>query len=264
VSPRASRPEAAVLRKPGTVDNTWATINERGLASRLARRKSDDIENVLISDFQVKVPAIGQALSKFFNVPYEPFKPDRVKRVDLLKNLKREFVQQSQWLPIEDGKEGLVILATDPEQLKNARMINTILPKTQLRYRVTTNSEFRQTVDQFFGIDGDNGSVGDLLSGMEENDEEGAEVSEADISAAAENELVKLVNKIIVDACRQGASDIHIEPRPGKEKTMIQKIRAARYRIAGRDHSVRRRRRRHCHARLRSMQQRLQGSCRPA
>lgn len=114
-----------------------------------------------------------------------------------------------------------MILATDPEQVKNARMINTIFPKTQPRYRVTTNSEFRQTVDQFFGIDGDNGSVGDLLSGMEENDEEGAEVSEADVSAAAENELVKLVNKIIVDACRQGASDVHIEPRPGKEKTMI-------------------------------------------
>jgi hypothetical protein len=62
-------------------------------------------------------------------------------------------------------------------------------------------------VEQFFGIGGDNGSVGDLLSGMEENDEDGAVVSDADISAAAENELVKLVNKIIVDAYRQGASD---------------------------------------------------------
>ncbi|MBS0307486.1 MAG: type II/IV secretion system protein, partial [Proteobacteria bacterium] len=35
------------------------------------------------------------------------------------------------------------------------------------------------------------------------------------------NELVKLVNKVIMDAYRQGVSDIHIEPRPGKEKTQI-------------------------------------------
>jgi type II secretory ATPase GspE/PulE/Tfp pilus assembly ATPase PilB-like protein len=40
-------------------------------------------------------------------------------------------------------------------------------------------------------------------------------------SAAADNEVVKLVNKIIVDAYHQGASDIHVEPYPGKGKTEI-------------------------------------------
>ena len=32
---------------------------------------------------------------------------------------------------------------------------------------------------------------------------------------------MKLVNKIIVDAYHQGASDIHIEPLPGKGKTGV-------------------------------------------
>ncbi len=45
--------------------------------------------------------------------------------------------------------------------------------------------------------------------------------SQDDVSAAADNELVKLVNKIIVDAYKMGASDIHIEPQPGKAKTLI-------------------------------------------
>jgi type II secretory ATPase GspE/PulE/Tfp pilus assembly ATPase PilB-like protein len=40
-------------------------------------------------------------------------------------------------------------------------------------------------------------------------------------SQANDNELVKLVNKIIIDAYQQGASDIHIEPYPGKSKTEI-------------------------------------------
>ena len=30
---------------------------------------------MLIEEFQVKIPAIGAALSKFFGVPYEAFKP---------------------------------------------------------------------------------------------------------------------------------------------------------------------------------------------
>ena len=42
-----------------------------------------------------------------------------------------------------------------------------------------------------------------------------------EVSAAADNELVKLVNKVIVDAYNQNASDIHIEPYPGKAKTEI-------------------------------------------
>ncbi len=42
-----------------------------------------------------------------------------------------------------------------------------------------------------------------------------------DVSLAADNELVKLVNKVIIDAYHQGASDIHIEPYTGKGKTEI-------------------------------------------
>ncbi|MFC7514883.1 ATPase, T2SS/T4P/T4SS family [Herbaspirillum sp. GCM10030257] len=194
---------------------------ELELATRSARRKSDDIEEILIKEFQVKPQLIGQSLGKFFGVPYEPYKPDRVKPVDLLRNLKREFVEQSQWLPIEEGSEGVAILAIDPEHVRNARVINNVFPKAKLTYRVTTMREFRQTIDLFFGVEGDLTSVGDLLSGMEGEDDDGVELSEADLSAAAENELVKLVNKVIVDAYRQGASDIHIEPRPGKEKTVI-------------------------------------------
>ncbi|HJV73916.1 MAG TPA: ATPase, T2SS/T4P/T4SS family [Noviherbaspirillum sp.] len=216
------RPAASLIRSKYDQLVTDAVLSaaELELASRSARRKGDDIEAVLIKDFQVKQATIGQALGKFFGVPYEPFKADRVKPIDLLKNLKRDFVEQSRWLPIEDGPQGLVILATDPEQVKHARVINNIFPKAKLNYRVTTNQDFKQTIDQFYGAESDMGSVGELLSGMED-DEDSTDTSEADLSAAAENELVKLVNKIIVDAYRQGASDIHIEPRPGKEKTMI-------------------------------------------
>ena len=203
------------------VEESVLSAAELELATRSARRKNEDIEEILIKEFQVKTAAIGQALSKHFGVPYEAHKADRVKPVDLLKNLKREFVEQNMWVPIEEGKEGMVILAIDPEHVRNARVINNVFPKAKLSYRVTTNRDFRQTIEQFYGAEGDLTSVGDLLSGMDDGDDEGSDLSEADLSAAAENELVKLVNKIIIDAYRQNASDIHIEPRPGKEKTMI-------------------------------------------
>src|SRR3569832_268780 len=190
------------------------------LATRSARRKGIDIEEVLQHEFQVKPAMIGEALGKFFGVPPAPPPAARPPPADLLRNIKRELVYKNLWLPIEENKDGLIILATDPDQVKNTRVANNIFPKAKLLYRVTTNAEFRQTVEQFFGASDDLTSVDDLLSGMDDFDEEG-DISSSDISAAADKELVKLVNKIIVDAYRQGASDIHIEPQPGKGKTAI-------------------------------------------
>ncbi|MBA3031801.1 MAG: Flp pilus assembly complex ATPase component TadA [Gammaproteobacteria bacterium] len=194
---------------------------EMELATRSARRKNIDVEEALIAEFQVKLTAIGAALAKFFGVPYEPYKPDRIKPLDLMKNLRREYVEQNLWLPVDETPEGIVILCMDPEQVKSSRIVNNIFARSKIAYRVTTNREFKQTVDQFFGGGGftDDTNVGDLLSAMDEGEIEIE--SGDDISAAADNELVKLVNKVIIDAYQQGASDIHIEPGMGKDRVLI-------------------------------------------
>src|SRR6266852_4996045 len=174
------------------------------------------------AEFELKIPAIGAALAKFFGVPYESFKPDRIKPMDLLKNLKRDYVESNQWVPIEEAKEGLVILCLDPERVKSSRIVQNVFAARKLAYRVTTLKEFRETLKAFYGAEAaDTGDIGDMLHDLEE-DEVPAEVGgDDDVSAAADNELVKLVNKIIIDAYNQGASDIHIEPYPGKAKTEI-------------------------------------------
>jgi type II secretory ATPase GspE/PulE/Tfp pilus assembly ATPase PilB-like protein len=189
-------------------------------ASRTARKKGEDLENILLDELKVSPAALGAALSKFFGVPYEAHKYDRIKPVDLLKNLKREYVESNQWVPIEDGKDGLLILCLDPEKIKGSRIVTHVFPRHKLRYLVTTQKEFKETLNHFFGADLDMADIGDLLDGLGGEEFEEANSSE-DLSAAADNELVKLVNKIIIDAYHQGASDIHIESYPGKGKTEI-------------------------------------------
>jgi type II secretory ATPase GspE/PulE/Tfp pilus assembly ATPase PilB-like protein len=217
------QPQHAVRTKYDyLVADAVISAEEFELATRSARRKNIDIEDALIDEFQVKLPSLGQSLSKFFQVPYEPFRADRIKPLDLLKNLKRDFVQSSLWVPIEESKDGLTILTTDPERIKGSKVANNVFPKHKLVYKVCTNREFISTLDLFFGAGGmDAASVGELLSGMDDEIMEGEGAGEDDVSAAADNELVKLVNKIIVEAYHQGASDIHIEPYPGKAKTEI-------------------------------------------
>src|SRR5450759_124601 len=201
------------------------------LATRTARRKGIDIEEVLLDEFQVSVAALGKALSSFFGVPYEPYRSDRLKLTELLKNLRREYVESSHWIPIEETQEGLMILTTDPERIQASRVVNNIFSKSRLVYKVCSQREFKQTLDLFYGgksstdatgvLKGDESSMDELLADMGGEEEESSGVSQDDVSAAEDNELVKLVNKVIVDAYRMGASDIHIEPGPGKAKTQI-------------------------------------------
>ncbi|MCX7147371.1 MAG: ATPase, T2SS/T4P/T4SS family, partial [Sulfuritalea sp.] len=222
-----SKPAAAVKTKYDyLVSDAVISAQELELATRTARRKNLDIEEVLVNEFQVKHQALGEALGKFFNVPYESFKSDRVKPADLLKNLRREFLEQGKWAPVEEGSEGIMVVCLDPEQVKGSRIVNNIFPRAKVLYRVTTNHEYVQTLDLLFGAVGvpgytDDSSVGDLLSTLDEGDADGEGSGGDDISAAADNELVKLVNKIIVDAYQMGASDIHIEPGLGKDKVLI-------------------------------------------
>jgi type II secretory ATPase GspE/PulE/Tfp pilus assembly ATPase PilB-like protein len=206
------------------VTNAVISGEELELAQRSARRKNLDVEVVLTDEFQVKLPALGDALGSYFGVPYEPFKQDRIKSPDLMRNMNREFCQTNQWIPLEEVKEVIIVVTTDPERVKASRMVNNVYPKSKIVFRVTTNKEFASTLDQMFGgTTGleDSGNIDDLLGTLDEDAEGEVGGGEDVVSAAADNELVKLVNKVIIDAYQQGASDIHIEPYPGKAKTEI-------------------------------------------
>ncbi|HEX7557813.1 MAG TPA: GspE/PulE family protein, partial [Usitatibacter sp.] len=204
------------------IDNVIAA-GELDLATKAARRKNKNVEDILIDEFQVKLPAIGAALAKFFGVEYEPHKSDRIKPPDLLKNIKRDYAEGNHWVPVEDSKAGIIVMSTDPERVKSSRMVENVFPRSKVVFKVTTERDFKLTLDLFFGADPSGGmgseSIGDLLGGLET--EEDLDPGADDVSAAADNELVKLVNKIIVDAYHQGASDIHVEPLPGKGKTGV-------------------------------------------
>jgi type II secretory ATPase GspE/PulE/Tfp pilus assembly ATPase PilB-like protein len=199
------------------------SAEEMKLAANSARRKGVDVEEILLTEFQVDRRAIGKALATFFEVPYEPFKPERPKPLDLIKQIKREYAQSAQWVPLEDADEGLVVLTTDPERIQSSRVVSNIFPRaSKVAYRVTTVEEFDRTLDLFFGEDFTAGSIGDFLRDAG-NDSANLEFTETgdEAAAAADNELVKFVNKVIIDAHHQGASDIHIEPYPGRQKTVI-------------------------------------------
>ena len=193
---------------------------ELEMAFRTARAEQAHIEDILTSDYKVRLTQIGAALAAYFRVPYEPFRAGRLKPVLLLKNLRAQYIEENQWLPLDEDKNGLLVLAIDPERILASRIVNQVFPKSRAAYCVTTRVEFKLTMDQYFGTSArsDGSSLRELLSGMADED---ADEGPALVSELVETELVRLVNKVIMDAYRQGVSDIHIEPLPGNGRTGI-------------------------------------------
>ncbi|MGV8711133.1 MAG: ATPase, T2SS/T4P/T4SS family, partial [Nitrosomonas sp.] len=198
---------------------------ELELAVRSAKKKGCDLEEVLMDDLRIEASQIGKALSGFYGCPYEPFKKDRIKPMELLKHLKKDYVESNVWLPIDETRDGIIVLTLDPERIKSQRVASTIFPKHKIAYAVTTRREFDATIEQFYGAgpgEINAGDINEMLFNLEGGDAfEEVTGDKEDTSAASDNELVKLVNKIIIDAYKMGVSDIHIEPYSGKEKTKI-------------------------------------------
>jgi type II secretory ATPase GspE/PulE/Tfp pilus assembly ATPase PilB-like protein len=222
------RPQRPRGKYDALVQEAVLSSAELEQATRSARDRDGDIETVLIEDYRVRPATIGLALSSYFGVPYEAFQPDRIKPVELLRNLKQQYVEENGWLPLEDGKDGLVVMALDPERIASSRIVAQVFQRARVALRVTTRHDLRLSIEQWFGNSHggpgaaeDNASVGELLSSLDDSDEDYEDSAGFEVSEAVENELVKLVNKIIIDAWRQGASDIHIEPQPGKGKTGV-------------------------------------------
>ncbi|HEX7865506.1 MAG TPA: ATPase, T2SS/T4P/T4SS family [Variovorax sp.] len=79
---------------------------------------------------------------------------------------------------------------------------------------------FQVDADPMRPLDFDMAGTSELLQTLEKEGTSAPALSEAPIEQS-DNSLVRMINSMILEAHREGASDIHIESYPGQEKTRI-------------------------------------------
>ncbi len=226
IKQRLQKADESVRRKAtkydGLVSEGVLTPDDLHQCVQTAREEAKSVEHVLMARYQIRPAQIGPSIAKFFGVPYEPFNAGRIRSEMLHGPLKRDFLVEQGWVPLEESPEGLVVMCIDPEAVRGSRIVPQVFPRiSKFAYRVTTQTEFEETLSQLYGAGAEGGSIDELLADLNAPmDDDGSDDSSLE-SAAADNELVKFVNKIIIDAYNMKASDIHIEPMPGKLKTGV-------------------------------------------
>ena len=178
----------------------------------------------LVKSGAISEEALLEFLSQTYHVPaadLRGFVPD----LSLTRLIPGDVATKFMVVPVSRSGRRLVVAMVNPSNIFAIDDIKFITGY-EIEPRVGTEGAVKKAIDAAYDSAG---TMADVMKGMEEDlavveEEEPAE-TEGGLSAADEAPIVKLVNSLIADAVRKGASDIHVEPY---EKSM-----RVRFRIDG-------------------------------
>jgi type II secretory ATPase GspE/PulE/Tfp pilus assembly ATPase PilB-like protein/putative methionine-R-sulfoxide reductase with GAF domain len=214
-------------------------ITERELTEAIgkARRNQMDIETILLEELKVTRKDLGRSLEQFYKVPYVEYNSSVILPNSVFEGLNLSFLSKNFWVPIDKTGNKVIVLIDNPFNKDKIQNIKLIFPKRNVELKVGLKADIRDFLNSTVTDSSDDGAMSvdkmsDLLHALKSEKEESIteiETDDGDLNAISEADstIVKLVNKILVDAYDQGVSDIHIEPGLGKDNMEV------RYRIDG-------------------------------
>ena len=226
--------KAAQAAKPGKfqflISNDILTENDISEAIKRATKTGKSTEAVLMADFNISKEIIGNTLSDYYKTRFIPYDENMVIPGELLKDLKPGFFKTHVFVPVSEEGGNIAVAMENPDYLPARDVIKRIIQKKDLEYCVSTREDIFNMISHFFGgsskeVIADSGSIEDILGQLQSEDDD--EPDETEGVAEDDRAIVQLINKTIIDAFSRRASDIHVEPRPGKSNTVI------RFRIDG-------------------------------
>ena len=223
-------PPAARTRKPvEQILLEGGQITEEQLAqakSVQAQTPGKNIPQILLTMNAASEQQVLAAVAETLGLPFE--QPERSAiDADAFNLLPPDYIRQRLVVPLrfEDGV--LILAVTDPN---NVFLLDEVKRKIKrnIRLAVTTPMDVARIVEQMTSGKSDM-KLDDIVKDMADDDVQVVKEDKDDVTdlekIGSESPVIRFVNYLIFDAIKQGASDIHIEP---KEKAL--KIR---YRIDG-------------------------------
>ncbi|HEX8521871.1 MAG TPA: ATPase, T2SS/T4P/T4SS family [Tepidisphaeraceae bacterium] len=191
-----------------------------------AQTPGKSLAQVLLTMNAASEAQILSALAQTLDLPFETPEKQHID-ADAFGSLAPDYIRKQLVMPIRFDGQHLVVAMTDPA---NVFLVDEVKRKTgkDIRVVVTTAADINRTVEamtaQYVDV-----KVDEIIKDMAEDDVTVVkEDNDEDTDLAKignESPIIRFVNYVIQDAIKQGASDIHIEP---KDKAL--KIR---YRIDG-------------------------------
>ena len=191
---------------------------------QIAAGQRVSIPHLLVNDLKLSPEEVGTSLELYYQVPFLKYDPDHELPLALMKKLNLTYLKNNVWVPISFDGEKAVVLIDDPSNADRIMEVQRILNVRNYEFRVG----FAEDILRFLGVEVEEPQEAAVnleeLVGRLESDAVVTEDADISLSSAVdENEatVVQIVNRLVIDAHRLGASDVHVEPRGGKEPAVV-------------------------------------------
>ena len=125
---------------------------------------------------------------------------------DVVRLLPRAVAERTRILVLDRTPRGLVVAASDPTNVLALDDVKLYTRSPDIQVLVGMDSQIRDQIARAWSISEDTTQVSAIIEEEDEGEDEAAQASVDD-----EAPIVKLVNRVLADAVRLRASDIHIE-----------------------------------------------------
>ena len=201
------------------LENHLLTQKELAKAIANAAHRKEPVSAILMKDFKIPKKEIGSALEKYFKTRFIEYTANYPIPGDLMTGLKVPFMRNNIWVPLKSEANKVVIAVDNPHDLKKIDEIKALFPGRPVTFYISLKQDILDFIKLFTQDEKELAEIDDILSQLQVESEE---VEEAETGVGDEDSaVVQLVNKIILDAHSRNASDIHIEPYPGKQNTQV-------------------------------------------
>jgi type IV pilus assembly protein PilB len=177
------------------------------------RKTGGRIGSLLVRQGAIAENDLTNFLSKQYGVPAISLKDFEIDE-EVLKLIPKAAADKHQVVPVNRAGSSLIIAMSDPS---NIFAIDDIKFLTGYNVEVVVASEqaIREAIEKYYSEKGP--SYDELMQGFDDSEvaliESESEADVVDLERSAEEApVVKLVNLILLDAIKKGASDIHVEP----------------------------------------------------
>jgi type IV pilus assembly protein PilB len=191
-----------------------------------AQSPGKTLPQILITMNAATEAQILSALADVMGMTYET--PDRASIDKAAFDLfPPDYIRKHNVLPMRFDERTLIVAMSDPT---NVFLLDEVRRKSKrdVRVVVTTPADIARIVESMTAGESDV-RVDDIIKDMTDDEVQVVKEDKDDVTdlekAGSESPVIRFVNYVITDAIKQGASDIHIEP---KEKAL-----KVRYRIDG-------------------------------
>lgn len=209
--------EVLIQEKLITPENLQTALNKQGHDRKKA------LGEIIVGMGMVDENTIKRMLVKKLGIPFVNITNFNVD-LNAVMIVPHSFALKHNVMPLLQKDKTLIVAMENPMQWE---LLNELRFLTNLRVEpvMASKDDIAQAIRRLYRSPANNKQIDDLASELMLLDEE--EVPPEEYVAESDNTLVRLLNKVILDAYQQGVSDIHVETYAGKRNTII------RFRIDG-------------------------------